>query len=195
MEHYFTHDPSSPQQKYAIETVLRGKKLTFSTSSGVFSKKKIDYGTCVLIETIQIKPHDELLDLGCGYGPIGISLSFFCQKVTLLDINKRACALAHQNIAKNNVDNAYVVCGTPACLDHPFHVVAMNPPIRAGKDVIHHLIEESRRLLITTGTLYVVVRTRQGAKSLFTFVEGIFSQVEYAAKQGGYRVIKGTNLS
>ncbi|MGD2249958.1 MAG: methyltransferase [Candidatus Methanofastidiosia archaeon] len=195
MEHYFTHEPSAPPQEYTIETVLRGNHLTFFTSTGVFSKRKIDYGTCVLIETVDVNPGDDILDLGCGYGPIGIGLSFFCHNVTLLDINKRACTLAYQNIIKNKVHNAHVICGTPSCVDYPFQVVTMNPPIRAGKDAVHHLIEESHRLLTPAGTLYLVVRTRQGAKSLYTFVKEIFSQAEYAAKQGGYRVIAGSKGS
>ncbi len=191
MEHYFTRRPTSVKKVTFIKETLRGRTFTFKTSSSVFSKGKVDYGTRLLIETANVCPEDVLLDMGCGYGPIGISLSFFCRAAVLLDVNVRACHLAKENVGLNRVSNGYVVCGTPLCLQYPFDVVAMNPPIRAGKKVVFSLIEESQRLLKKNGTLYVVARTRQGAKSIYTFVQEIVDQAEYAALKGGYRVIEG----
>lgn len=191
MEHYFTHDPTSVKKGGIIKETLRGRTFTFKTSSSVFSKDKVDYGTKLLIETATVRPEDVLLDMGCGYGAIGISLSSFCRDAVLLDINERACHLAKENMVLNRVADGYVVCGTPSCLQFPFDAVVMNPPIRAGKRVVFSLIEESKRLLKENGTLYIVARTRQGAKSIYTFVQETFDQTKYAALKGGYRVIEG----
>jgi 16S rRNA (guanine1207-N2)-methyltransferase len=191
MEHYFTGSPTSPAVIKIVEDTVRGRNLRFKTSSGVFSKDKIDNGTRLLAETVHVQSSTTVLDIGCGYGAIGICLSFFCHFTVLIDINERACTLARENIVLNHVRNGYVVRGTPSCLDYTFDVVAMNPPIRAGKKVVFHLIEESRRLLTQNGNLYIVVRTRQGAKSIYSFVQERFSHAEYAALKGGYRVIEG----
>lgn len=192
MEHYFTRKPTSPERILLIEDTLRGNHLQFKTSSGVFSKNRIDFGTKILVETVTVKGNDRVVDVGCGYGVIGISLSFFCDSVLLIDINERACQLAKENIASNSILNAYVVSGSPACLHKIFDVVVMNPPIRAGKKVVFQLIEESRACLKKEGKFYAVARTRQGAKSIYSFMCSKFSAVEYAALKGGYRVIKGS---
>lgn len=170
---------------------MRGNVLQFKTSSGVFSKDKIDFGTRILVETVTVNPNEVLLDVGCGYGVIGISLSFFCDSVLLLDINERACQLTKENIRLNKISNAYVVCGSLLCVQNIFDVAAMNPPLRAGKKVVFQLIEESRACLKKGGRLYVVARTRQGAKSIYSFVSELFSETEYVSLKGGYRVIEG----
>ncbi len=190
MEHYFTRKPTSPNSIQIIKDTLKGRVLKFKTSSGVFSKDKIDFGTKILIETVQICPDDGLLDVGCGYGAIGISLSFFCRSVVMADINERACRLAKENVRLNKVSNTYVVCGRLSCLQYLFDVIVTNPPIRAGKKVVFQLIEESKILLKENGKFYLVARTRQGAKSIYSLISEIFSQVEYARLKGGYRVIK-----
>lgn len=192
MEHYFTRKPTSPEKISMVKSTLRGKNLQFKTSSSVFSKDKIDLGTRILVEAVKIHDKETLLDVGCGYGVIGISLSFFCNTVVLLDINERACQLTKENIRLNKVKNAYVVCGSPECV-HTVDVVAMNPPIRAGKKVVFQLIEESKNCLKNKGRIYVVARTRQGAKSIYSFMDGLFSQTEYASLKGGYRVIKSVD--
>ena len=172
-----------------IQGVMRGKKLQFKTSSSVFSKEKIDFGTKVLVEAVDVKADEMLLDVGCGYGVIGISLSFFCDTAVLLDINARACQLSKENIWLNRISNAYVICGSPPCVSK-FEVVAMNPPLRAGKKVVFQLIEESKACLTSEGRMYLVARTRQGAKSIYAFMEELFSSVSYASLKGGYRVIE-----
>jgi len=178
MEHYFTRKPTSPERVSVIQSTLRGRLLQFKTSSGVFSKDKIDFGTKILVETVTVNPNEVLLDVGCGYGVIGISLSFFCDSAVLIDINERACQLTRENIWLNKVSNAYVVCGSPVCVQSIFDVVVMNPPIRAGKKVVFQLIEESKTCLNPSGRLYVVARTRQGAKSIYSFMDGLFSETQ-----------------
>lgn len=190
MEHYFTRHPRSSEDSYLIEERLKGRVFHFKTSRSVFSKDKVDYGTRLLIETVDLEESDEILDLGCGYGPIGIALSPLCRFSLMVDLNERACRLAKENVSLNALKNAYVVCGSPSCLDYAFDLVAMNPPIRAGKRVVFQLIEEAQRLLKKKGRLYVVARTHQGARGIHAFMGGRFD-VRYAALQGGYRVIEG----
>lgn len=190
MEHYFTRKPASSEKIHHIRTELRGRKLIFESSSGVFSKKRIDFGSRILVETVVLKNQDTVLDVGCGYGVCGIALSFSCRYVFLMDINLRACNLTKRNIVLNEVNNASVVCGSPECLRSVCDVAVMNPPIRAGKKIVFDLILSTRRCLNPGGRLYLVARTKQGAKSIFTFMEGHFSRVTYASLQSGYRIIE-----
>ena len=192
MEHYFTRNPTSPEKILYIRDVLRGKTLQFKTSSGVFSRNKVDKGTKILIEAVTVTPDDIVMDVGCGYGAIGMSLSFFCDSVILIDINERACILTKENIMLNRIPNAYVVCGSPSCVGKSIDVIVMNPPIRAGKKVVFQLIAESKKCLKKGGRLYVVARTRQGAKSIYSYMGGLFPEFEYVSLKGGYRVIEGT---
>ncbi|MGC1122825.1 MAG: methyltransferase [Candidatus Methanofastidiosia archaeon] len=192
MEHYFTHRPKSEEKITEITERIRGYQLQFKTSRGVFSRQRVDFGTRLLTERVEITPEDWLLDLGCGYGVIGVTLSFLCQYVVLLDINERACRLARENILLNRRENAAVICGTPSCVHSTFDVIAMNPPIRAGKNEVFRLIAQGKQLLRPGGVFYIVARTKQGAKSIFSHLEKEFAHTEYAALKGGYRVMAAT---
>ena len=190
MEHYFTRTPTSSEEIHHIHATLQGKNLIFESSSGVFSKKRIDFGSRLLAETVHPAPEAYVLDVGCGYGVLGIALSFHCQYAVLLDVNRRACNLARKNSILNKASNVSVVCGTPECIQPFCDVAVMNPPIRAGKKVVFSLILSTKRCLNPGGALYLVARTKQGAKSIFAFTEDHFSSVSYAALKGGYRVIE-----
>ncbi|MBU6998714.1 MAG: class I SAM-dependent methyltransferase [Theionarchaea archaeon] len=189
MEHYFTHSPTSKETLIEITERIRGRQVQFRTSRGVFSRQRVDFGTKLLTESVRIAPGNWLLDVGCGYGVIGITLSFFCQYVVLLDVNERACRLARENAVLNRSENAVVLCGTPSCMKPMFDVVVMNPPIRAGKKAVFTLISQGKQLLNPSGAFYIVARTKQGAKSIFSYLEEEFSHADYVALKGGYRVM------
>ncbi len=197
-EHYFSENPKAKRQKAMIITMINGRPYAFETDSSTFSRHEIDRGTRLLIESMRIGPNDDVLDLGCGYGPAGIAAATAAAngKIYLSDINQRAVELARGNIRRNGIKNAEVRHGS---MFEPFNgmrfdVIITNPPIRAGREVIESFIKGSHSHLKKNGSLYIVVRTKQGAKTLKRFMHEIFSNAEYAAMRGGYRVMLAKRL-
>ena len=141
---------------------------------------------------------DGVLDLGCGYGAVGIVLARRAPaaRVTLVDINPRAVALAVENIALNDVPNAEALCGDGCApvAGRTFDVIAMNPPIRAGRAVVLRLIDEACACLNRTGRLYLVARTSQGAQTLGRLMGERFARVAEVERGGGYRVYEASHV-
>jgi len=198
-EHYFTSEPGAAHELRQITLEANGQLYRFFTDTGVFSKGRIDKGTDLLIKSIlnhaRIKAGDRVLDLGCGYGPLGIVIAaaFPGAVVVMTDINKRAAELAARNAALNGVSNviAREGDGLAAFAGEPdFDCILMNPPIRAGKEKVFGLIRDAHVHLRPGGELWFVARTKQGVKSLEKFCAGVFSEVEEVAKKGGYRVVR-----
>lgn len=193
-DHYYSRKPASPHRYHDFEVILRGKTYRFVTDSGVFSKERIDRGTRLLIQHMEIREGETVLDLGCGYGPIGVVAADMAYpgRVYLVDINERAVELSRVNIELNQIRNAEVRAGEgfAAGGDITFDVILSNPPIRAGKRVVYALVEEAALHLKRGGRLYMVARTRQGARSLSEEIERVFGNIEEAGKGGGYRVMK-----
>ncbi|MEW5865829.1 MAG: class I SAM-dependent methyltransferase [Bacillota bacterium] len=194
-EHYFTKTPTSARSEREITVDSRGRRLKFVTDAGVFAKGRLDRGTRLLIETMDLSKGDIVLDLGCGYGPIGIVAATMLPsgKVYMVDINERACELAARNIIVNGLANAEVRCGDGfrPVEGMKFDVILSNPPIRAGKSTVFSLIEDAARHLKPGGRLVIVARTKQGAKSILGKMAEVFPRVEEVAKGGGYRVMQG----
>ena len=194
--HYFSEKPESAHKEMTVEGTLRGKKLIFKTDTGVFSPKKIDKGTRILVESLELNKTDDVLDIGCGYGVVGIAIAGEVNSITMTDINKRAIKLAKQNIKVNDIEdknkNIRVVQGDlyENVRDKKYDVIISNPPIKAGKEVIHTIIKEGKELLKDNGSIWVVIQTKHGAKSLAKFMEEIFGNVETITIKGGYRVLK-----
>ncbi len=136
-----------------------------------------------------------MLDLGCGYGPIGIVAASMLSSGTvyMVDVNERACELAARNLQLNRIANGEVRCGYgfEPVRDMRFSAILSNPPIRAGKSVVYSLIEQAACHLDPGGSLLVVARTRQGAKSMLRKIGEVFSEAEEVARGGGYRVMRG----
>ena len=176
MDHYYSENPTTEHRISQIEYSLGDIDLRFTTDSGVFSKDKVDYGTNVLLRSLP--PIDgKILDLGCGYGPIGITLARLNPRaeITMIDINQRAVDLAKVNIEQNGVKNARVLQSNGfENLEGTFNAIISNPPIRTGKKVIYSLFEESIQYLENGGSIYLVIQKKQGAKSAMNKLNEIY---------------------
>ncbi|MCT2536611.1 class I SAM-dependent methyltransferase [Aquibacillus koreensis] len=199
-EQYFTKQPQSKSNPKTWSFELRGFMLTFTTDQGVFSKGEVDFGSRTLIDSFAEPIIDgEILDLGCGYGPIGLSIakSFPDRKVVLADINERALALAENNAKQNDIQNVeFQISDRLQSFQHRnFSAILTNPPIRAGKKVIYQMFDESFEALLPGGTLWIVIQKKQGAPSAITKLEELFGEVEVVAKNKGYYIIRATKAS
>lgn len=194
-EHYYSTNPEAKHEFQEIETDLRGRKYKFLTDAGVFSRNRIDRGSELMIEAMEIKSGDKVLDMGCGYGPIGIVASDLTGsqgEVIMADINQRAVDLVKENYKRNIITNATVVQSDAFTniADRDFDVILTNPPFRAGKKVVYPMMEAAYEHLKIGGALYTVCMTRQGAKTLAKKMEEVFGEVEEVEKGSGYRVYR-----
>jgi 16S rRNA (guanine1207-N2)-methyltransferase len=191
-EHYFTPEPHAEGGLRSFTIALRGHAFTFVTEAGVFSRARVDRGTRLMIAEMQVSPTDRVLDLGCGWGAVGVVAARLAPEghVTLVDINARAVELARANLAANAITNAEVVQsdGCAALPGREFDVIAFNPPLRAGLVVVHRLLEEGRSHLAPGGRFSLVARTQQGAVRLGKKMAEVFGNAEHVATGGGYRV-------
>jgi 16S rRNA (guanine1207-N2)-methyltransferase len=171
---------------------VRGFELRLETRPGVFSQHDLDYGTRLLIEAMHVSPTARVLDLGCGYGAIGIVAAKLALRghVVLIDCDIRATRLAQRNLELNEVTNAEVVLGDGVHDLSPksrFDVIASNPPTHSGREVLDDFVQGSYKLLRPRGTLYLVVNR---LLSLRHEVERVFGAAEVAAHSKGFVVIK-----
>lgn len=198
-DHYYSQNPTSESNPSQFQATIRSFNFTFHTDEGVFSKNQIDYGTMVLLKQIQEPSVDgDLLDVGCGYGPIGMTLSklFPNRRVYMVDINERAVELAKKNLIENQIKNAQVVQsdGLQAVADHRFAAIVTNPPFRAGKSIVHQIVDESYQQLVTGGEFWVVAQKKQGAPSLKAKIESVFGNSEIVKRDKGYYVIMAKKI-
>ena len=191
MPHYYSEEQTSPLRLEKIKAVLRGKSFEFWSGSGVFSKKKVDNGTRVLVENCIIKDNWKILDLGCGYGVVGVVIAKIFPKtnVLMVDVNKRALKLAKMNIELNNVENADVrYSNLYSDVKEKFNTIIVNPPMTAGRKLCFRIIEESKEYLEKDGLLQLIARHRKGGKILGEKMLEVFGNMEEKAKSGGYRL-------
>lgn len=198
-EHYYSKDPkveSSPQKWTAT---LRGKTLQFKTDKGVFSKGEVDFGSRLLVETFTMPDvAGPVLDVGCGYGPIGLTLalSFPERKIHLVDVNERALGLCASNADRNGVTNAmiYASDALSAVKAEGFSAILTNPPIRAGKETVFNFYNDSFEKLVSGGQLWVVIQKKQGAPSTAKRLQELFGNVDTIAKKKGYYILRATKV-
>ncbi len=193
-EHYYSSRPSAASDRRTIETELRGFRFKLATDAGVFSKGGVDFGSKVLIDRMQIGPSDEVLDVGCGYGPIGLTAARLAARgqVVMIDINERAVELAKLNAKMNGISNVSIFQSDKleAVRGRFFDVILTNPPIRAGKTVVHQIFEEACDHLKPGGSLWMVIQNKQGAPSARKKLEELFGEeaVVEIGKDKGYRI-------
>lgn len=191
-EHYYSRKPTTASDRQTIQADLRGRRFTFVSDAGVFSKEGIDFGSRLLIETMEISANDRVLDVGCGYGPIGLTAASLAPQgsVTMVDINERAVQLARENASRNGITNVEIVQGNlfETLAGRTFDKIITNPPIRAGKQVVHQIFEEAYHHLTEGGQLWIVIQKKQGAPSALAKLESLFADVREADKDKGYRI-------
>ena len=195
-EHYFSVSPSSTEDRGLIKCNLRGLPFEFLTSSGVFSHRRIDNGTRLLVEEMELPDAGRVLDIGCGYGALGIAAARLKLKleVWMTDINPRAVRLAEENATRNGVHNVIVKQGNlySPVGDTMFATVVTNPPISAGiTKVVEPMITHAYRYLDPGGALQLVVQSNKGGRILAEIIEETFGEAQVLARGSGYRVLKG----
>ncbi|CEH28402.1 16S rRNA methyltransferase [Aneurinibacillus migulanus] len=197
MEHYYTNQPGADSMERTFTFDLRGREFRFITDRGVFSKNRIDFGSVLLIETMEIEDGMDVLDVGCGYGPIGMTAASLTPsgRVMMLDINERAVSLANRNLAVNGILNAKAIVSdrfSSVPSERKFDVILTNPPIRAGKQIVHGIFEDALNFLAPGGSLWVVIQKKQGAPSALIKLQELYSEVREVAKKKGYSIFQAT---
>ena len=194
-DHYYTNQPSATHHLETWSFPLKGKTFYFTTDNGVFSKKTVDFGSRVLIEAFQDEelPEGSILDVGCGYGPIGLSLASQTQReVEMVDVNERALELAKLNAEANDIHNVKIYSSNmyDQVTKQSFAAIVSNPPIRAGKQVVHEILEKAYDHLVDKGKLTIVIQKKQGAPSAAKKMEEVFGNVVTLTKEKGYYILQ-----
>lgn len=196
MKHYYTNNENLESSPEEFIYHYRGKELTFISDNGVFSKKMIDYGSRVLLDTIKIDDSKKsLLDVGCGYGTFGVSLksAYPFLKVEMVDVNERAINLSKKNLQKNNLDAEVYSSNVHDNVLGKYDLIVTNPPIRAGKEIVTKILVEAKEHLNYKGEIWVVIQKKQGAPSAKKNLETVFGNVTIEKKDKGYYILKAVN--
>ena len=193
MSHYFINDKNLAENRKEISFRFLARSFTFISDDGVFSKDELDGGTRILLETIlENTLQTKVLDMGCGYGPVGILLKTFQPhiEVTMLDVNERAVNLSKLNVQRHNMDHRVLCSDVYSAVENEmFDEIITNPPIRAGKVVIYKIFREAYMHLNEGGRLWVVIRKNHGAKSAIKEIQSIFGNCEVLHKEKGFYVL------
>lgn len=191
---YYAENPDAAHDIHELRVDLLGEKMTFLTDAGVFSKKMVDFGSQLLLKCLEVNQGETVLDVGCGYGPLGLSLAkVYGVQATMVDINNRALDLARQNAERNKVEATIFQSNIYERVEGKFDHVISNPPIRAGKQVVHEIIEKSQDFLETDGDLTIVIQKKQGAPSAKSKMEEVFGNCEIVKKDKGYYILRSVN--
>lgn len=193
MSHYFSEDNKNTKSNpKVIAFRVHKTDLKFHTDHGVFAKDNLDRGTEILLKYMTVEDEVQTaLDLGCGYGVIGVYLNkTFGIEVDMVDINERAIELSTKNVPFNAAKgNVYKSDGFQQ-VNGVFDLIVLNPPIRAGKQVIYKMFEEAIQYLSENGSFYIVINKKHGAQSALKKLETIYGSVEIVDREKGFYVIK-----
>ena len=196
MTHYFSKDnqtlKSNPQ---VIAFSVNNTPLKFNTDHGVFSKDNFDRGTEVLLHFLEVKPFVKTaLDLGCGYGVVGVYLNkVYNVDIDMVDVNNRAIALAKSNIILNGCEGTVFESDGLNSVTKKYDLIVTNPPIRAGKEVVYRFFEDAALHLEEQGEFYTVINKKHGAESAIRKLQTIYSIVEIVGKKKGFHTIMCKN--
>ena len=190
MEHYFTNNPDLKSEIREISYTINNYSFKFLSDNGVFSKNKIDYASSFLVNVF-LDNHNDLkekrvLDVGCGYGFLGIIISKITKAyVEMIDVNKRALHLCERNIQLNNVNCITYLSDCYENVKNKYEYIITNPPIRAGKKVVNSILLDARNYLEENGELWFIIHKDQGAKSTKNYLEKYYN-VDVVGKSKGF---------
>lgn len=191
-DHYYSQTPTSESRPVSASFCYRGHNLTLMTDAGVFSRGELDSGTRILLEALPEKLSGRILDLGCGWGPVGICVGLENPEAQIVfsDVNERALALTKDNAAKYKIDGTFIQSDGFTSIEGDFDCVITNPPIRTGKQVIYQMFADAQAHLVENGELYIVIRKQQGAESAKKYLQTLFPDISVIDKSGGYWIIR-----
>jgi 16S rRNA (guanine1207-N2)-methyltransferase len=195
IEHYFASAPKSRERFGLVRTTIYGQPLEFLTASSVFSKRRIDCGTSLLIKALVPPKTGCFLDIGCGYGAVGIAIAKLNPQlhVVMTDVNARAVRLAKKNVELNRLTNAEVLSGFfyEPVKELRFNCVSSNPPVSAGMEAVKEIVTGAPTVMATGASFQMVIRSKIGAKLLPALFIETFGNCVIAARQSGFRVLLG----
>lgn len=194
MSQYFDNDKNIKSERKLINFSFNDKNFSLYTDNGVFSKDKLDYGTRILLENIDINNlKGRVLDLGCGIGVVGIILGTLNKNISIdmVDINERAISLTKDNVKFNNINNNVFVSNVYSNINGKYNFIITNPPIRAGKEVVRKFLLGGYDYLTDDGILYFVMRKDHGVKSMIKELVNIY-EVDIINKEKGFYIVSLT---
>lgn len=197
MEHYFTNDSNTKDEVFEMDSYINDTVITFKSNNSVFSKNGVDFGSKLLIETflsLNENSDKKLLDMGCGYGALGVSIGKFYNdlNITMCDINERAVELCKMNSTQITNNTDIFVSDLFEKVTGNFDYILTNPPIRVGKKTVFEIYEKSFSHLNEDGKLYVVIQKKQGAESSIKKITELFSNCKIVNKKSGYFILEAT---
>ena len=197
--HYYTKNPESISQQKHWTYRLKGNTLSFTSDNGVFSKNTVDFGSELLVESYDIPEQFQkasLLDIGCGYGTMGLAYgkAYPELSIEMIDVNERALVLAQENAKKNGIHNVDIHESNlyDSVKKSQYEIIISNPPIRAGKIVVHTILEKAYDYLAENGQLVIVIQKKQGAPSAQKKMEEVFRNCERIQWDKGYWILVST---
>ena len=197
--HYYTKNPESISQQKHWTYRLKGNTLSFTSDNGVFSKNTVDFGSELLVESYDIPEQFQkasLLDIGCGYGTMGLAYgkAYPELSIEMIDVNERALVLAQENAKKNGIHNVDIHESNlyDSVKKSQYEIIISNPPIRAGKIVVHTILEKAYDYLAENGQLVIVIQKKQGAPSAQKKMEEVFGNCERIQWVKGYWILVST---
>ena len=194
--YYYSKNPDVKHDEQTWDFELLGNKLTFITDNGVFSKRTVDFGSRLLIESFEVDDQIEgsILDVGCGYGPIGLSIAkkYTERIIDMVDVNELALSLAQKNAEKNNIMNVNIKISDiyQQVEKNDYAAIISNPPIRSGKKIVHSILKEAYEHLQKNGKIMIVIQKKQGAPSAQKKLKEVFGNCTVVAKEKGYFILK-----
>ena len=197
---YYAENPTSQHDEHVVDYRVNDIDLKFTTDAGVFSKMRVDYGSGVLIKKMPDVnfPSNNILDVGTGYGPLGLFAAKFwpTQTVEMVDVNQRGLDLAKKNAELNHIDNVAIFVSdvySNIAPEKKYGLIVTNPPIRAGKTVVSNILSGAKSHLVGGGVLLVVIQKKQGEPSAHKLLTKTFGNCTVLKRDKGYYVLQAVN--